>query len=287
MLTRSTFVAGLLVPGAAAAHGSGPHAALDPVAVTALVILAGVSAAGTARLRRQRGPGRGLPRGRAASLLSALVLLWLALVWPLEPLAEASAAAHMTQHMLLILAVPPLFLVGRGGAVLLHGLPSGLRRGTGAAVRRLRGPWRVLGRPGTAFVLHLTAVWMWHAPAAFEAALASWWVHLAEHLTLLVTAVLLWGAVLEARRGDARGLANAAFLTLGTLMHTGLLGALLTFAPAPLYPSYQGVAPGGLTPLEDQQLAGLIMWVPGGAGYVAGFLLVAGGWLRRAEGRSA
>lgn len=277
----------MLLPGAAAAHGAPQHLAYDPLAVILLGLLGALLAGGAIRLWRRVGPGHGLRYPQAAGLLGALLLLWLALVWPLEPLAEVSAAAHMTQHMLLILGIPPLLLLGRAGAVALHGLPRPAGRRMGSGVRRLRGLWRLLCRPGVAFMLHLVAVWIWHAPAAFEAALQNYWIHLAEHLTLLLTGILFWSGVLEGAKGNARSVGNAAVLVLGTLMHTGMLGALLTFAPTPVYPSYQYLPPGPLTALEDQQLAGLVMWVPGGFVYLVAIMVILGAWLRRAERRLA
>ena len=109
------------------------------------------------------------------------------------------------------------------------------------------------------------ALWLWHAPPLFEAALESEAVHYLQHLTLLVTALLFWASLLP-RRADTRSRIMAVFSLFTTSIHATLLGALLTLSPTVWYASYAGAeGSGGLSALEDQQLAGLIKWVPFGA----------------------
>src|SRR3546814_562712 len=125
--------------------------------------------------------------------------------------------------------------------------------------------WRRLSGLPAATALQGLALWIWHAPSAFQAALGSDLIHFAEHATMPAAALLFWWVL--ARSGDpARpGLGAGALCALVTLVHCGFLGALITFAPTPLYPAYgDSAAEWGLPPLEDQQLAGLIMWIPGG-----------------------
>lgn len=189
----------------------------------------------------------------------ALTALLLALVWPLERWAETSLAAHMAQHMLVIAVAAPLLVACRPSVPALKGV-----RAAGAVIR-----WAT--RPPVAFVLHALAIWIGHTPAALEAAARYPIVHLLEHALLLGTAVLLWWSL---RRGGAGTAGAASLWTLGTMIHTSILGALLTFAPRLLYPAYT---------LVDQQLAGLVMWVPGGLLYLAAALSFAGAWLGKRE----
>jgi cytochrome c oxidase assembly factor CtaG len=198
---------------------------------------------------------------------SALLALFVALIWPLDVLSDGSLAAHMAQHMLLIAVAAPMLVLSRPTLPLVAGLPARGRKAAGTALRWLA---RVV-RPRPAFALHAAAIWLGHAPRVIEWAVAYKWVHVLEHAVLLGTAAAFWWALL---RGRAAGAGEASLLTLATLIHTGLLGALLAFAPRTVYPGYT---------LEDQQLAGLIMWVPGGLCYLVAGLALAAAWMPRAE----
>jgi putative membrane protein len=192
---------------------------------------------------------------RPAYFLGALAALLLALVWPLERLADTSFAAHMAQHMLLIGVAAPLLVLSRP---VLRVRPG--RRALAAAALRL-------ARPRNAFLLHGAAIWLGHAPRVIEWSLALRWAHALDHLALVLTAGLFWWAMLARGR---EGYGESALWTLGTMVHTGLLGALFTFAPRVLYPGYG---------LGDQQLAGLIMWIPGGLVYLGAGLAFAAVWI--------
>jgi cytochrome c oxidase assembly factor CtaG len=196
-----------------------------------------------------------------------LVVLGLALLGPLGH--AGSLSLHMVQHMLLLVAAPPLLLAGRP---LLRLFPQGWRRGAAGAAPILLRP----ARPLAAALVQGVVLWLWHLPGPFAAAEARPWLHAIEHMSLLAAALLFWAALLDAPRRGREGPPLAALAALITLMHTGFLGAILAWAPRPLYP---GAA------LPDQQLAGLIMWVPGGVAYVAAGLWVLGRWLRRLEHR--
>jgi putative membrane protein len=185
-----------------------------------------------------------------------LAVLFAALVSPLDALAEKSLSAHMAQHALLVAVAPPLLLLGHAAAVFAWG--------GGSMFLGLARAFSALCRPGPATLAHGLALWVWHAPAAFQAAADSDSIHILQHLTFFATALIFWRAVLGARTGRrAAGALAGAFITL---LHSGLLGALITLAPYPLY---------GGGALEDQQLAGLIMWVPMGVVYLAACLALA------------
>jgi putative membrane protein len=134
--------------------------------------------------------------------------------------------------------------------------------------------------PSVAWALHAAAIWVWHAPALYQATLSSETVHTLQHVSFLGSALLFWWALLHAREGRMARPAAVIYL-FTTAVHTSLLGALLTFSTRLWYPLYDsGTLAWGLTPLEDQQLAGLVMWVPAGLSYLIASLALAATWLR-------
>src|SRR5207244_3778044 len=136
--------------------------------------------------------------------------------------------------------------------------------------------WRAIIDPIGAWTLHAVALWVWHAPVLFDAAVAHEGVHIAQHASFLATALLFWWSVL-APAHQPTGRAMASIFT--TMLHTGALGALLTFSTGAWYLSYASTTIAfGLQPLEDQQLGGLVMWVPAGFAYVAAGLWIASRW---------
>jgi putative membrane protein len=183
----------------------------------------------------------------------------------------------MAQHGLLVAIAPPLLLLGQPGAAFAWALPVGWSRGglVGAAWRTLARFGRVLSRPLPAVILHGLALWSWHAPALFNAAIEHEWLHRLEHAAFFGTGLLFWRAVLDARCG--RRIGQTLGGAFATLMHGGFLAALITLAPVPLFGWYIGRSEvWGMTPLGDQQLAGLLMWVPMGVVYLGACLLLAG-----------
>lgn len=228
--------------------------------VVGALVLAAVWLAYLAGARRRRASRRAVACFHAGQLTVLLTAFG-----PLDVLAADSAALHMTQHMCFMLVAAPLW-------VLANPLPQfrALARG------RLAGLWRLLARTGHApavwAVVHGATLWFWHAPGPYRLALADPWWHLVEHASFLITAALFWASSLHAYP-QARGAAVVA--VAATLMHTGLLGALLTLAPFPLY---------GRGSIEDQQLAGLLMWGPGGLFYLAGGAWIAQRWFALRHG---
>lgn len=198
-----------------------------------------------------------------------VVVLVIALAPPLEPLSHSSFAAHMAQHMLLAVVAPPLVVLGGAHLALLRALPRRARRRLGpliaaSASRRIR---RVLTNGPVAFALHTAAIWIWHAPRFYAAALHSDALHGMEHLCLLGTGVLLWASILR-REGARRRPDPAGFaLLFGTAVQTGALGAILALSHRVLYPQ-QSDGSTMVVALADQHLGGMLMWVPGGVIYL-------------------
>jgi cytochrome c oxidase assembly factor CtaG len=206
---------------------------------------------------------------------------------PLHRLGGVLFSAHMAQHELLMAVAAPLLVLGRPIIPFLWALPTSWRRAAGewAALALVRSVWLLLSLPVVAWVLHAAAIWLWHAPLLYQAALKSELVHTAQHVSFLGTGVLFWWALLQGRQGRAGRPASVIYL-FTTAVHTSLLGVLLTFSSRLWYPLYQsGTMQWGLTPIEDQQLAGLIMWIPGGLAYLIAALWLASAWLREPEPR--
>jgi cytochrome c2 len=156
-----------------------------------------------------------------------------------------------------------------------------------ARARPVGAAWRLLTAPVIAFAIHAIALWTWHLPRLYQATLTSELVHSLQHVSFLFTALLFWWTIFAARAGEfRRGL--AVFLLFATVLQTGALGALLTFSGTLWYPAYAASATAwGLTPLEDQQLGGLIMWIPGSLAYIVAALWISAAWLRESEYRVA
>jgi putative membrane protein len=256
---------------------------LEPWVILCMGWSIALYAAGIFRLWRRAGAGRGVGRLEAAAFCGGWLAVFIALVSPLDGIGSWLFSAHMVQHELLMIVAAPFMVLGRPLAVWIWALPATWRRAFGRAARWrwLAAFWAAMTDPVSAWSLHALALWVWHVPALFEAALASQAVHTLQHASFLATALLFWWAVLGA---DARKPAHGAsmFYLFTTMAHTGALGALLALAPTAWYPAYAGrSAAFGLDPVEDQQLGGLVMWVPGGLAYLWAGLVVAARWLRR------
>jgi putative membrane protein len=278
-----------LASGPALAHGVEVHGSSETgwrIAVAVPLFLAGFAyARGLRRAWRRAGPGRGVRRAEAFAFGAGLTVLALMLVLPLHAWGRLRFAPHMLEHELLTVLAAPLLAAGQPGVPYLLALPLSWRRRLGVLLARAgtTGLWRRLVHPAVAWALHGAALWLWHAPPLFEAALRSEAIHYLQHLTLLGTALLFWASLLP-RRADMQVRAVAVFSLFTTTLHSTLLGALLTLSPTIWYASYAGAAaPGSLSALEDQQLAGLIMWVPAGLVYVAAALALLGASLCHAD----
>jgi len=224
---------------------------LDPWLLAAF---GGVALAYLVHARKSGGPAAGR---RKACFAAGWVIALLALISPLCAWAVALFSVRIGQHMILALISAPLLAMG---------LPT------------------VRSRPWFAGLAFLLALWLWHFPPAYAWSLRNDLVYWTMQVSLIAASVALWQAVLtgEGRQGEriAVGIAST--------VHMGLLGALLTFASRPFYPAHWGSTEvWGLSALADQQLAGLLMWVPGGIAFGALGLMGFLGWWRRADAAQA
>ncbi|WP_153823434.1 cytochrome c oxidase assembly protein [Polyangium spumosum] len=268
-------------------NGASPGARFfdEPLLAATLALVAAWYLLGLRVLLRRVGLGRRSLLLRAWFFLGGLVTTTAALCSPLDGLAEELFSAHMAQHLLLVSVAAPLFALSAPRAVLAWALP-GPARGRLGRIRRsrpLRAILGVLGRPVTVFLLHSVAVWAWHVPSLYGAALRSGLLHALEHGTFLGTSIVFFGTLARAGAPGRIGHGAAILYAFVASLQCGALGALLASARVPFYPEHaEGAAAWGLGLLEDQQLAGVLMWVPGGAAYAIAALLLARAWLRAA-----
>lgn len=259
----------------------------EPGVLLALVLAAWLYLRGMRTLWQRAGSGRVVRLWQVASFGGGLAALFIALISPLNTFSGALFSAHMIQHLLLFLAAAPLLALGAPLVPWLWALPRPVRYAVGRGWRQagaVRALWRGLTHPLVVWVLHTLALWLWHLPGLYQAALERAVVHELEHATFLGTALLFWWVLFDG--GGRRRLSDGAgILYLFTAaLQSGALGALLTFARTPLYPIYtSSAAAWNLTVLEDQQLAGVIMWVPAGVVYLVAALILLGRWLAAME----
>ena len=223
---------------------------------------------------------------RCLSFIAGIATLFVVLISPLDGLDDQLFSAHMAQHMVLMMVAPPLLLFGRPALAWLWALPLPARRMIGRVwVKTGLGHFlHEIGRPAAVWILCSAALWFWHIPAPFGWSLANEKVHALEHMCFFGTSLLFWSLVLEpiAKRRIDYGVAIVFVVTFGLQM--GLMGALLTFAGHPLYAAYsQTTEQWGLSPLEDQQLGGLSMWIPASLIHLTTLGVLVAAWMRQDE----
>lgn len=247
----------------------------DPVIVTLLAVSGAMYAVGSRRLKV-------VGWNRWAYAAGWLVLAG-ALLSPIHRLGEVLFAAHMTQHELLMLVAAPLLVMGRPLAPYLMALPESWRRPLGGWTK-VR--WvQVLGAPLVAWMIHAVVLWSWHVPYLYERAVANDVVHALQHSSFLFSAIIFWWTLIHGRYGRM-GYGVGVMYVFSTAAHSSILGALLTFGDQVWYPIYSGrTLLWGMTPLQDQQMGGLIMWVPAGIVFVIVGLAMFAAWLGESERR--
>jgi putative membrane protein len=196
---------------------------------------------------------------------------------PIHDLAQASVAAHMVQHLVLILVSAPLMAAGGAGAMSLAALSAGSRR---RIVHWTRPAWRAHRHTGAlalgAWTTHVVVLWLWHTPRLYGLALDSGWAHAFEHASFVLTAWAFWLPVVSIRARRALGPGVLLVYLFAAAGQGTVLGALMALSDAPWYPGHTAGNALGLTALDDQRLAGLLMWIPGGIGYGCAALVVLG-----------
>ncbi|HYU24929.1 MAG TPA: cytochrome c oxidase assembly protein [Thermoanaerobaculia bacterium] len=221
-----------------------------------------------------------LPRWQMFAFYAGWLSLVVALVSPLDALGGILFSAHMAQHEVLMVVAAPLLVLGRPLAAFLWAMPARWRLPLASWTQRapIAAAWHAITNPLVATIVHGVALWTWHLPSLYEATLRSDAVHAVQHSSFLFSATLFWWALVHGRWGRL-GYGVAIGYVFVTAAHSGALGALITFAPHVIYPIYGSI--------DDQQLAGLIMWIPAGVLLTIAAVGLMVGWLREAERRVA
>jgi cytochrome c oxidase assembly factor CtaG len=216
----------------------------------------------------------------AAWFVAGVAAMFLALVSPLDALSDTYLfSAHMLQHLILVLVVPPLLILGispRFAHAVLK-VP---------ALARIE---QALGNPIAAWVIGMSMLWLWHWPLLYNATLADEGVHIFEHVCFLVSATIYWWPILAPVEESRLAAMPAVIYLITGAVANSVLAILLTFARAGLYPAYLNPADPlkilpmirdtwGLTPDLDEQLGGLLMWVPGGMVFLGAIIWVMARW---------
>jgi putative membrane protein len=236
-----------------------------------------------------------LKLARSSRAYRALPTIWFALGWlslllaldsPIHEIGEQLFWVHMTQHEILMLVSAPLIALGEPLVFFLRALPDGWRQRVSkiSNLRPLRKSISVTSAPLSAWFLSAAALWIWHLPWLFDRAVESDWIHAAQHTTFFLSALLFWWPLTAKKPSMGYGPGILYIFTTG--LHTSVLGALLTFAPRPWYHPYLTTAPiWHITAIEDQQLGGLIMWIPAGTLLLIVSLVLLARWLNESQTR--
>jgi cytochrome c oxidase assembly factor CtaG len=222
---------------------------------TALLMIGYWSFTGPLRRRKNWGP----PVSRARQLVFYLgtLCMFLALIGPLDGIGDEQLfSAHMAQHMLLSFVAPPLWVIGTPEWLIRRLVPPGILE------------WMV--NPLIAFLLFNGAMWIWHVPAFYDAALSYEWLHIVEHLLFMAAGVIGFLPVLKSGLSTRMTPMLKLMYLFPSMLSCTALAALITLTSHPLYPFYGNASlPWGLTPLSDQQMGGAVMWLPGDMIYMA------------------
>ena len=252
---------------------------LDPLLTVPLALALLVYLMGWWRLSK-----RAATPVRPTLYLSGWAVLALSLTSPLHEAGERSFTMHMIEHELIMLIATLLLAASGAGAVLAWGLPRPFRRIlAGSWKSPLQSLWRTLTEPVTATIVQGAVMWAWHAPILFDRALDSFGWHVAQHACFFLSSLIFWWAMLHPRQ---RNYGLSAACLFATSLIGGALGALMSLSSSPWYADYaaMGMTGIGLDPVDDQRLAGLIMWIPGGAFHGLAALALFYKWLKSSEG---
>lgn len=238
-----------------------------------------------ARRYRKRGRWRLAVRWRLAAYWGGLVFVALSLLSPIDPLGQQLFMMHMIQHLLLIMIAPPLLLIANPMPFILWGMPDRLRLGSGRFLSTLLhkgAPFRrgllSVTHPGVLWLVWVIALIGWHDPALYNAALRREWVHDLEHWSFFLASMLFWWNVTGAgpRIHKQLSLLGRIVLVIAAVPPNMALGVFLSFAQQPIYTYYESVPRlWGMSLMTDQQIGGVIMWIPGSMMYfIAAFILI-------------
>lgn len=269
-----------------AAHPSSSLWNLDPLLLATLLLTATLYTLGLRRLWRAAGRGRGISQRQAAAFAASIALLLVALVSPIDGLSDQLNWVHMVQHMTIMMLAAPLFVLGSPALAALWALPLHARRRVGgvlrgAAAHRVRR--YLLWQPVALWALFAFTLWVWHLPTLYEAALRHPRLHDLQHIAFFLSSCLFWRVLLDPLSRLRLSPALGVLYLFTTSLHATFLGVFMALAPRAWYRTYESTAPAwNLSAVEDQQLAGFIMWMPACMVYAIVAAVTFGLWLRAA-----
>ncbi len=280
----------------ALAHGAAPPAPSFPGVLLDwrldLLPVAGILAAGIGYLALASSVARRHPRNaprawRTATFMAGLGAIGVALVSPIEAYEGALFSVHMVQHLLLELVAAPLLLLGAPITLVLRAARPGTRRAILGVLHSL--PMRILSFPLLAWLLFAAVNWGWHFSTLYDQALENQALHYVQHATFLVAALLFWWPVIGADPSPWRLPHPVRLFYLFLAMpQNSFLGVAIMGAGNVLYPHYlTNLRPWGPSPLDDQSLGGILMWVGGDVAFLVGMACVVGMWVRAEDRRTA
>jgi len=251
---------------------------LDPSIFLGSALFCGVYLSAIGPFRRRYGLGPEVKRGQVAAFLIGTAIMFLALVSPLDEIGDAYLfSAHMVQHLLITVVVPPLWLVGTPGWLVKVLLRQPL-------IGRVL---RALTKPPIAFFLFTGVFAAWHLPILYDLTLANENVHILEHLMFMATAVLNWWPILNPLPEEMPRLSfgSQILYMFANCQVMVVLGALLFFISHPIYIPYLA-APRifGISAADDQMIGALIMWIPGNIVYLIAMSISFYSWFEKHEG---
>lgn len=253
------------------AHGENPHQGnwnWDPYVISSLLLLVSAYGKGYLNLKKKK---KLLSREVLFFSLSILVL-FTALISPVDVWSDELQSWHMIQHMLIMMLAAPLFVLAIPLYVYLWSLPVSFRHRIKPLYRWLYGHksgWYFLWQPVLLWSVFAFTLWIWHLPRFYEAALNKEWLHDIQHISFFITSCLFWRVLLDPIHRFKMGRALGIFYLFATTLHATLLGVFMTLSPKLWYDFYlKKTHAWNMSALEDQQLAGLIMWMPACTIYV-------------------
>ncbi len=247
--------------------------------------------------RSLKHPGRNRWRAsapwRPVAYIGGLFILAIALLSPIDVLASQLFIMHMIQHLLLMMIVPPLLLLANPLPFVLWGLPKQLRLQAGRILNpgaKFRHFLQRTTGPGLVWLLFVIVYWGWHDPNAYNLALENGFIHDLEHITFFLVSILFWWHVTGAGPRIHRTLSpiGRSAYALTAIPPSMLAGIAIVFASGPIYTYYVAMPRlWGISVMEDQRIAGVIMWVPGSMMYIVAALILIGRWLQQEERKPA
>ena len=275
--------------GSITAHWSWDPSLIYVTVAAVMYVLGGMRRAAS----RMRMPKTHDERLRELAFAAGLVSIVIALDSPIDYYSDQLFWVHMGQHIILLTVAPPLILLGRPWPRMWQALPLNVRTSAGRTLAQARwtAPIRAIAKPAPAFILFNANMLLWHIPAAYNLTLNHQWIHDCEHALFFFSGLLFWAHVVDPGPMRARSGMTWFFRAVyvaGAMIASWILAILLVLVQDPLYSHYANLLsrPGGLTALEDQQVAGGMMWVPGSVSYSIALLAIFWRWASPQSERS-